>query len=68
MSKEIDVVICGLEISDLPRSPKLILESLQNDEVVTLSKEERNELYHFMEKNGIDPNDYRQSGGDVWLS
>jgi hypothetical protein len=36
--------------------------------VVTLSKEEQNMLCDFMEKNGIDPDDYRQSGGDVWLA
>lgn len=47
---------------------KELIEALNNDEVITLkTNKERCELYYYMEDNGIDPDDYRTNGADIWL-
>ena len=50
------------------REPEELLRSLHNDEVITVNRQERSALYQLMEDKGIDPDDYRQLGNDVWLA
>ena len=50
------------------REPEELLRSLHNDEVITVNRQERSALYQLMEDKGIDPEDYRQLGNDVWLA
>lgn len=50
------------------REPEELLRSLHNDEVITVNRQERSVLYQLMEDRGIDPDDYRQLGNDVWLA
>lgn len=45
-----------------------IIDRLLNDEVVTVTANRMRALYDYMEANEIDPDDYRQSGDEIWIA